>query len=298
MDRVSCCAWGAILAGWVFGCAGSSQDARAASEINASTPTVLTLSPYAGTDLRTTQLSVGGAAPAPFIVDTGAGKTVITPEEVSSAGCAPFGRLTGNRADGAPVSMSRCGPVTLGFDGLRLPHEVGVFDLMSLMHGAPPIGGLVGLDAFEGRAVTLDWAHEQVVIETPESLAARVKTMTPIDARVTLEPSGAMVIFLPVKTAAGPLWLELDTGNDGPVFLAPHALAQLGLDLPKGAMRAASLEVPGLGSFPVKVKSRAMVYDGQLNPAFARQLVLTVDLASRRVWARRNDPVAAPARPL
>lgn len=147
-------------------------------------PIQLTLSPYANSDLRTVEVSVGGHE-SRFIFDTGAGDTVLTPQETRYAGCTPFGQVTGFRATGGRVTSSRCGPV-----------------------------------------------------------------------------------------------------------LAPHAQRQLGISIPEHTTRPLDLDVIGLGCVPIAVASRNLIYDGQLDPAFLRHIVLTLDLAHERAWARFDTPSA------
>lgn len=252
-------------------------------------PIVIPLQPYAGTDLRTVAVVLGDSA-RPFIFDTGAGFTVITPDETDAARCTPFGRIVGFRADGQQIAMQRCGPVRLGIGGYQAAGEVGVFDLSALLgKGAPPVGGLVGLESFGGRAITLDLAHDRVTVETPASLAARVRTMHAIHVRLARGPGGDIDPFIEARADTGTVWLEVDSGNNGPVFLAPHALRQLGLAVDKGKRVATSLNVIGLGPVPATAAQRDMVYDGQLDPAFLRRIVLTIDLATGRAWAARSS---------
>lgn len=66
-------------------------------------PVQLMLRPYGHTALRTVEVTVNGHE-SPFIFDTGAGMTVVTPEEARYAGCTPFGQVTGFRADGGKVT--------------------------------------------------------------------------------------------------------------------------------------------------------------------------------------------------
>ncbi len=254
-------------------------------------PTVLSLTPYAGTDLRTVNVMVGGTT-SPFIFDTGGGLVVLTPEQISTAGCKPFGQVTGFRADGTKIVMQRCGPVALDVDGYRVDQEVERFDLMSLLgKGAPAVGGLMGLAAFDGKAVTLDLAHDRFVVETRRSLRGRIRDMRPIPVRIVRGAGGDLVVFIEIQAKTGTLWMEVDTGNNGPVFLAPHAQVQLGIHLPKGKDRPLDLEVIGLGAVPVQAASRDMIYDGELDPAFLRQMVLTVDFNHRKAWARYVNSV-------
>lgn len=249
-------------------------------------PIQLTLSPYANSDLRTVEVTVNGHE-SPFIFDTGAGVTVLTPQQTRYAGCMPFGQITGIRADGGKVTSSRCGPVPLSIGDYRVDREVAEFDLDKLLgKGAPPVGGILGLASFDGAAITLDLAHDRVTIETRRSLARRIRGMRPISVRITRGAGGDVVPFIEAKARTGTLWLEVDSGNDGPVFLAPHAQQQLGISIPEHGKQQVDIDVVGLGPVPVTVASRDLIYDGQLDPTFLRQIELTIDFGRGKAWAR------------
>lgn len=250
----------------------------------------LKLDPYANTDLRTVQVTANGHQ-SPFIFDTGAGLTVLTPEYARYAGCSPFGLDTGFRADGGKVTSARCGPATLEIGRYRVDREVAEFDLMKLLgKGAPPVGGIVGLESFEGHAVTVDLAHDRVTIETPRSLALRIVGMRPVNVRIARGAGGDVVPFIEVRAKTGTLWMEVDSGNNGPVFLAPHAQQQLGISIPEHGKSQLDLDVIGLGPVAVTAASRDLIYDGQLDPAFLRQMELTIDIEHGRAWARFERP--------
>ncbi|HEY6516739.1 MAG TPA: retropepsin-like aspartic protease [Steroidobacteraceae bacterium] len=249
-------------------------------------PIQLTLQPYANTDLRTVEVTVNGHE-MPFIFDTGAGITVLTPDAAHYAGCTPFGQDTGFRADGGKITSSRCGPVTLAIEGYRATGEVAEFDLIKVLgKGAPPVGGIVGLASFDGRAVTLDLAHDRVTIETRSSLARRIRGMRPINVRMVRGAGGDVVPFIEARAKSGTLWMEADSGNDGPVFLRPIAQVQLGITIAPHSKRQLDLDVIGLGPVPISAASRDMIFDGQLDPAFLRQMELTLDVEHGRAWAR------------
>lgn len=262
--------------------------ALAACHPAAAGPIQLTLRPYANTDLRTVEVTVNGHE-MPFIFDTGAGITVLTPDAARYAGCTPFGQMTGFRADGGKIVSSRCGPVTLAIEGYRVTGEVAEFDLLKVLgKGAPPVGGIVGLASFDGRAVTIDLAHDRVTVETRRSLAHRIQDMRPINVRMVRGAGGDLVPFIEARARTGTLWMEADSGNNGPVFLAAIAQQQLGISIPAHHQQQLDLDVIGLGPVPINAASRDMIFDGQLDPAFLRQIELTVDFEHGRAWARRD----------
>lgn len=261
-------------------------------------PVVLQLKPYADTPLKTVDVKVGTHT-LPFLFDTGGGMTVVTPAVTDALGCTPYGQATGFRADGEKVTWKRCGPVTLGIGAYKARGEVGVFDLMGMIKSQverarkaghdvpmpPTLGGLVGLSSFKDQTITLDYAHDRVTIETPNSARARTRSMHPVHVRVVTEANGSVAVFLQARAQTGTLWLELDSGNNGPTFLAPHAVKQLGITLPEGKKKSLAIDLIGLGKVPATVARRSMIYDGQLGIGMIRKLVLTLDMADGRAWA-------------
>lgn len=262
---------------------------RAASDTTAAEPVaVLDLAPYVAGLLSVT-VAVGDTT-YPFIFDTGGGLTLVTPEVAEALGCVPFGRTVGFRHDGEAVEASRCPPVALDIAGWRPPAgELAVWDLMALVpEGLPTLGGLVSLDTFDGLAVTLDLGDERVLVETPGSLASRVENAHPVPVRVAHQAGGASLdVFLAVEATPGLLWFELDSGNAGPVFIAPHAAEMLGLELSDARPSRVTLVLPGLGPITVDAQEKAMIYDGLLNAAFLQDLTMTLDLEYGRAWISR-----------
>lgn len=232
----------------------------------------------------------------PFIFDTGAGVTLVTPSVAKRLGCHPFGQVAGFRATGELVKMPHCGETTLHIGDFAATSDVAVFKLMALIerqsgtaakHTRPmQVGGLISLASFSGQAITLDFAHDRVIVETPESLRRRVASMRPLKARITMGADGARAVFVQAKSRVGKLWLELDSGNAGAVLLAPHAIGQLGMQLPESGKRAVELDIPGLGRVPVVAMRKSIIYDGVLDLAMMEHFVWTIDLKDNRVWAR------------
>lgn len=251
-----------------------------------STPrAVLPLKPYAGR-LRTVDVAVGRRT-LPFLLDTGGGVSLVTPVVAESMGCKPFGRAVGFRHDGSPVAMQRCPPVSLRVAGWpAAPREVGVYDIMALLpDGLPTLGGIVGLNTFDDRVVTLDLGSDSLVVEGRGSLARRLQGASEIRMREARQAAGASLdVFLAVSAAEGPLWFELDSGNTGPVLLAPHAAEQLGLELSTTESRTVTLTLEGYGPVTVEAREKDMVYDGLFNAAFLEGVTLTLDLLNERAW--------------
>lgn len=238
--------------------------------------------------LKTIEVAVA-ADTLPFLFDTGGGGALVTPEVAEAMGCEPFGRITGFRHTGEAVSAPRCGSTTLALAGWPVEVEAGPYDLMSLLRGAPVVGGLIGLTAFVGDTVTVDWGGSRLIVESPESFRTRIAEARSLQVRPSRQGGGAFLdIFVRVAAARGDLWLEMDSGNTGPVLLSPHAARQLGLELSPSEPRAVILEFPGFGPVEIMAVERETIYDGLLNAAFHSAYIVTLDLARMQAWMRES----------
>jgi hypothetical protein len=256
-------------------------------------PAVLRLEPYVA-GLMTLTVDVGGR-PSRLIFDTAGGITLVTPQVAAEIGCRPFGRLTGFRHDGSPIHAERCGPLAVAVGPLAAEREVAVFDLMALLGGAPPVDGIVGLDLFETTPVTIDLEAGEVVFETPASLAARTRDATRLEIRLARQAGGAALdLMVAAASPQGKLWFEWDSGNSGPVRVAPHAARQLGWELSAETPSPRQLEIAGLGPVAIDALAKEMIYDGLLNNRFVRDFVWTLDLGRGELWAKLREPPSAP----
>mgnify|MGYP002713103871 CR=1 FL=1 len=110
--------------------------------------------------------------------------------------------------------------------------------------------------------------------------------MRPLTVRVATEADGSKVVFVQAKAETGTLWLELDSGNNGSTYLAPQAIKQLGITLPKGEKASVQLQLAGFGEVPVVARRRTMIYDGQLGIGMISKFVWTIDLKTSRAWIK------------
>jgi hypothetical protein len=258
--------------------------------VNPASHEEIPLLPYIGT-LKSVSVTVGGNA-LPFILDTGGGFTMVTPDVAKSIGRMPFGRLTGFRHSGERIDTQRCGNVTIRLGSVDISSEAAVFDLMAVLKqygDLPVVGGLLSLNSFEKTPVTLDYAAQKLIVESPPTLKQRVKDMKPLSIRLSRQAGGAALdVFVEVAAKVGNVWLELDSGNNGPVMLSKHAMEQLGLD-PAQKAQPVTLDVVGLGPFKSDAAAADLIYDGLLNVAFFNDTIVTLDLASGKAWAKQRS---------
>lgn len=154
-------------------------------------------------------------------------------------------------------------------------------DLMPLLPaGLPRVDGVVSLATFAGRTITLDLAHERILVESAESARARTRAMLPLQLRLTTGVDGSeLLAFVGLPVAGTTLWLLVDNGNLDDVVVAPHAARLLGLasDAPAGTVRLPL--APGF-AVDARVRVRDLIYDGALSEAVLRRATWTFDLAT------------------
>ncbi len=249
----------------------------------------LPLADYMGL-LKTTMVEVDGKR-MPFLFDTAGGFTAITPQLAGALGLSRFGCVTGFNKNGRRHDLPRCGRLELKVADLILRPEAVILDLEALLPPDwPELGGILSLHSFQTQVLTLQLAENRVFVESQEQIADRTEAMVPLAARLARQAGGASLdLFLGVDSPGGQLWLEADTGNTGPVLLAPHALIQLGAadaDTASDWKGQLDLTLPSLGSLRVEAEAMELIYDGLLNLATLARLELCLDLPGARAWAR------------
>jgi len=249
-------------------------------------PVTLPLEPYLGV-LWQFQAQDGGH----YLLDTAGGLTAITPATAKAAGCEPWGRITGHRMRGDRVDLTRCDKIKIEAAGVTLaPPTVGVFDFSKLLPpDAPPLAGSVALDAFAGRVVTLDLGGRKLIIETPDSLKARLKGAAEVPVRFARDAGGlALTPFVPVTTPKGAVWMELDSGSNGAVVVARHNAALLGLDPDGKSPQPLDLSIEGGPKVATQALVMDLILDGNIGVPLLKEWVVTLDLARTRAWIARR----------
>jgi Aspartyl protease len=222
-----------------------------------------------------------------FLFDSGGGVTNVTPEFAEEIGRKPWGKIVGFRMTGQRVDMARCDDVMLEIAGVQehLP-IIGVFDLMSLLPpGASKLDGMIGLDAFANKSISIDLANQRIVIETPESFAARINGATEEAVRVVRDGEGlALTLDAAVKTAHGTAWMELDTGNDGDIVVADWLADEFGLDPTKKDAQPIKFQLANGLKGEGRGRARDLIMDGNLGSQVLRNWIVTFDLPHGRAW--------------
>jgi hypothetical protein len=249
---------------------------------------VIELSPHpGGTSMMTLRASVRGREGV-FMFDTGGGVSYISPSFAESIGCKPWGQLSGFTMTGQRLDMQRCDGLAFDILGRRFARPTtGVFDLMKFMPpDVPRLDGSIGLDLFDGQAVTLSLAQRRLFVESAASLKARERRGREVPIRITREVGGiALSVYVAVPTPEGTAWMELDSGNGGANVVGKHLAPLLKLDASRKEPQPASFQLSG--GIPVEGTARVnntLTMDGNIGTRFLIKWELTLDLSKGRAW--------------
>jgi len=237
-------------------------------------------------------VSVKGT-PGDFLLDTGGGVTLLAEEFSKSVDCKYWGRTTGYNMFGKRSDGPHCDNVQITAGDVALtPVNVGKIDFGDQFAGDKNPDGLLSLDAFDGKAITLDQTAGTLTIETAASLTKRTKTMKELPFRMSRECSArCLSAFVGVPTVEGMTWLILDSGAGGVSLISKDHAGLFGLD-PKGKEQRLKYEIaPGVSvDSPVLVTD--MIMDGNFGQPFMKEYVMTFDLAKGRLWLAKSAPTS------
>lgn len=229
--------------------------------------------------------------PGDFLLDTGGGVTLLSNEFAEGVDCKFWGRTTGYNMFGKRSEGPHCDNVQIKAGEVALtPVNIGKIDFGDQFAGDKTPDGLLSLDAFDGKAITLDQKAGTLTIETPASLARRTKGMKELPFRMSRECSArCLSAFVGVPTAEGMTWLILDSGAGGVSLISKDHAKVFGLDPERKEQRLKHEVAPG---FPIDspVLLTDMIMDGNLGQPFMSAYVMTFDLANGRLWIAKNGP--------
>lgn len=258
--------------------AGCAQPGAPPAETADPQPVVLALERYVGRLVTITGRINGDSLRLLF--DTGGGATLIGPHVAASIECEPSGRHVGHRMSGERVEWPLCPQVPLDFMGHGVTAEdVGVWDLAALLpEGLPRLDGLVSLETFEDRPLTLRLSEATLTLETPASFEEQIRSMVAVPSRRATGNDGTSLtvhVFGQVEGVGA--WLLMDSANLAETLLAPH--------VPTGPEPGnATITFADSVSVQGAVSTRDIIYDGALSEAFLRRMVVTIDPRDGRVW--------------
>jgi Aspartyl protease len=243
--------------------------------------------------LFTVTVEVAGT-PRRFLLDTGGGMTVFSPDLADRSGCVLGASLKGFRMSGERIEAPRCEGATLRVAGwTSRPHTVMVLDLKTLLPPDwPRLDGLLSLSSFEHEIVTIDLPGRRLVVNDAPPHSARSPRVRFERAIMGL----SRVAFVASRHGDTDIWLEVDTGSTSALILDESLAARLGLKTAV-ANKGAEMDLRFDDGPPVRtsVETGRLIFDGNIGQGTMRSWALTFDLANERVWFRTPATAAGPA---
>jgi hypothetical protein len=244
------------------------------------------LTPYLGR-LVTVETILGNDT-LQLLFDTGGGETLIGTHVAKKINCTPYGRKIGFRMSGEQVVFQYCRDITLVIGDVKFHHdEIGVWDIQSVLpENAPPVDGILSLKTFLNQPFTLDLSSKSIILETPNSLANRIKSMNRLTSRLATGTDGSELdVFLRGRFKKYG-WFLLDSGNLDVLLVSEEFLIKDEMDSNKVSnVTQAEFQIEGLPSHSVRYRTKNIIYDGALSEEFMREYIFTFDLSSNAIWA-------------
>lgn len=236
--------------------------------------------------------AVVNGIPGTFMFDTGEGVSSFSPSFAEKIGCHPWGRISGFRMSGERLDNKHCDNITFDLSGQKLlAPVVSILDIMEFLGpNVPPVDGSIGLDLFARRTITII-PRKAIVLESPSSLAERVKTAHELPIRMVRDVEGiALSVDGAVRTPEGWAWMELDTGNGGSLVIANHIAPLLGLTTDMTTPQQGQFELANGIVVEGTIRTRDLIMDGNIAAQFLNKWILTLELDHGRAWLTSLPP--------
>jgi hypothetical protein len=260
------------------------------------------------------QVDIGGRR-LPFILDFGAGITVVSKQLCDTLRCSLAGRMAGFRHTGEVLELTLVSLPALQLGPIRRsPFPVAVMDLTAWQHVAP-VAGVLSLQLLEHTPFELDVTSHRLILN-PASTQRNPTTAVESHVAVIRQHPATVEIDVPLFLAGQPLgWAQLDTGSPQTYIhawwkplLNQHGRKLYAKEQQSWTGRRDSVEywsVHGLAFLgPTAIRDSAtvevgtIVPDGIIGLDLLRQGVLRCNLdASSCSFARRASPSAKAAPP-
>jgi hypothetical protein len=243
-----------------------------------------------------------GGVPGRFVLDTGIGVSLVTESLAAASGALRLERsYAGRRMSGQEVAVPLVSLSELCFGPVRRTGLVaGVLDL----EGLGDLDGFLSLEFFRDAPFTVDYAGGEVVVETPESLEARVVAGTAVALELHDEGYSLDAFTTFVLPHGREISVEVDMGSDS-LILDESLAGPLGIDLAAADVRRVEgvdetghayvrsftrltgaihpAGAPELAQAEPEVMFQRIIHDGLVGNAFLQRLVVTYDVAGSRI---------------
>lgn len=175
-------------------------------------PTVIPLSFFGADSLPMLQVELAGRR-LPFILDFGAGITIVSKQLCDTIGCSPAGRMAGFRHTGEMLELPLVSLPALQLGPIRQTQLPGaVMDLIAFQQVAP-VAGVLSLQLLEHTPFELDLPNRRLILNPAPSARREENTSQARVALVRQHPA-TLEIYVPIFLAGKRLgWAQLDTGS-------------------------------------------------------------------------------------
>ena len=174
-------------------------------------------------------VSVNGQGPFEFILDTGAGTSLLSPELAQKIGAKIIGAKEGQSAGGkVSVSLAKVDSLAVG-ETRRDDVDVGIVDLSHIGKtiGAK-IDGDLGYNFFDRFQITIDYSNCEIRFDDPkgvEYFGAAARAEMPLRLA---NPAKPLILVDTYLNGRGPFQFAIDTGTST-TAIAPELAKQLGV---------------------------------------------------------------------
>jgi predicted aspartyl protease len=172
---------------------------------------------------------VNDQGPFQFILDTGAGTSLLSPELAQKIGAKIIGAKEGQSAGGkVSVSLAKVGSLAVG-DTRRENIDVGIVDLSQIAKtiGAK-IDGDLGYNFFNAFQITIDYNNCEIWFDDPkrvEYFGAPARATMPLRLA---NPAKPLILVDAYLNGRGPFQFAVDTGTST-TAITPELAKQLGV---------------------------------------------------------------------
>jgi predicted aspartyl protease len=173
---------------------------------------------------------VNGAGPFDFILDTGAGTSLLSTELAQQLNIKVLGTKEGQSAGGkVSVSLAKVESLALGQAKIE-DVEVGIVDLGHIGKAiGTKIDGDVGYNFLKHFRVTIDYQTSEIRFDDPKRIENFGKPSKPEIPMRLASPAKPLVLVDVYANGRGPFQFAIDTGTST-TAISPEAAQQLGID--------------------------------------------------------------------
>jgi len=261
---------------------------------------------YRGGHVLTLPVVVCDRFPTRFMLDTGAGVSVVSRRLAERAGVAP-GPLTyaGKRMSGQTITgpLAQIPSISVGTVARR-DVVVGLYDLEGFFPADSGIEGILAAQFFEPWPYAVNSVTRTVRVERDGPGPDRPKV--PVEAPILVQRDGPSVeMFLDLRLPSGSIArVEVDTGSDS-LILHSRFMEELGVNPDRANVtrrdgkdetghayvryfaqlqgRVAVAAAPTVGQNDPRVMFQEIIYDGLVGDDFLRSFEVTYDLGRSRL---------------